>query len=175
MPRYQAAAVLALAFLAALPGTMVASEARSEILATRTRTDASVYGGATYLVDWNGAAAGGTTVGFSTSAANTKVIVMFNAECAVEGAETQYVDIDLVVDPAGPTGEIVIPPSNGDNAFCSGNGTSTGSPFTLDGWVSAAVIGVVTLPQAGAHTLKVRVNGLLGVTRLDDMSLVVMR
>jgi len=31
------------------------------------------------------------------------------------------------------------------------------------------------LPQAGAHTLKVRVNGLLGVTRLDDMSLVVMR
>lgn len=168
-------ALLALASLATVPGTMIASDARGEILATRTRTDASVYGGATYLVDWNGGAAGGTTVGFSTSAANTKVIVMFNAECAVEGSPSKYVDIDLVVDPAGPTGEIIIPPSNGDNAFCSGNGTSTGSPFTLDGWVSAALIGVVTLPQAGAHTLKVRVNGLSSVTRLDDMSLVVMR
>lgn len=166
---------LAALALAALAGVLIASDARSDILATRTRTDAAVYGGATYLVDWNGATAGGTTVGFSTSAANTKVIVMFNAECSVEGAVNQYVDIDLVVDPAGPTGEIVIPPSNGDNAFCSGNGTSTGSPFTLDGWVSAALIGVVTLPQAGSHTLKVRVNGLSGVTRLDDMSLVVMR
>ncbi len=166
---------LAALALAALAGVLVASDARSDILATRTRTDASVYGGATYLVDWNGATAGGTTVGFTTSGANTKVIVMFNAECAVEGAVNKYVDIDLVVDPAGPTGEIVIPPSNGDNAFCSGNGTSTGSPFTLDGWVSAALIGVVTLPQAGSHTLKVRVNGLSGVTRLDDMSLVVMR
>jgi hypothetical protein len=170
-------AAAALALLAGISVMTIAAEAQSEILAARTRTDAIVFGGATYLIDWNGAAAGGTSVGFSTPAASTKVIVLFNAECAVDGEEWRYVDVDLVVDPAGPTGETVVP-SNRDNALCSGNGTSTATPsdFTLDGWVSAAIVGVVTLPQAGSHTLRVRVNGgAAGVSRLDDMSLAVIR
>ena len=94
------------------------------------------------------------------------------------GKSVEWVDIDLLVDPAGPTPETAAPPSNGDNAFCSGNGTTTagGGNFDLDGWVSAATNATINLPQAGAHTIRVRVNGAnAGITRLDDFSLLVLR
>lgn len=155
----------------------VALPARAEVLLAQTRTSAAVFGGATYFVDFNGAPAGGTQFNFTTAAANTRVVVMFNAECAHQGGTQNWVDIDILVNPAGSAPEAAIAPSNGDNAFCSGNGTTTGGSgnFELDGWVSAATIGTVLLPQAGTHTVRVRVDGRSSVTRLDDMSLIVMR
>lgn len=163
---------------AILFGAMAAaSPARAEVLLAQTQTSPSVFGGATYIVDFNGAAAGGTQFNFTTAAANTRVVVMFNAECAHQGGTQNWVDLDILVNPAGSAPEAAIAPSNGDNAFCSGNGTTTGGSgnFELDGWVSAATIGTVLLPQAGTHTVRVRVNGRSSVTRLDDMSLIVMR
>ena len=156
--------------------TVGAGAAKAEILLTRTNTNAAVFGGASYIVDFNGADAGGTSHTFTTGAANTRVVLMFNAECAVEGGTSQWLDVDILVDPAGPTAESAAPPSNGDNAFCSGNGTTSGN-FTLDGWVSAVTIATINLPQAGTHTVRVRVNsaGTSTLARLDDMSLVVMR
>jgi hypothetical protein len=164
--------------LAVIAVCLWSSAANAEILVAATRTDAIVFGGATYLVDFNGSAAGGTEFQFSTGSANTRVVILFNAECAVEGEETRWVDINIVVDPAGPTGETTVAPSNGDNALCSGNGTSTATPsnFTLDGWVSAVTAATTVLPQAGTHKIKVRVDGgFAGVSRLDDLSLIVLR
>lgn len=169
LPRFLTTTALA-SLIAAAPA------ARADILVAQTRTEAAVYGGATYIVDFNGAAGGGTQFTFETGGPNRRVIITFNAECAHQGATTNYVDIDILVDPAGPSPESAISPSNGDNAFCSGNGTTTGGDtFLLDGWTSVATIATVVLPQAGTHTVRVRVNGRLSVTRLDDMSLVVFR
>ena len=65
-----------------------ASPAAAEILVAQTRTTVSIFGGATYAVDFNGAAAGGTQFSFNTSAPNTRIVVLFNAECAVEGNQS---------------------------------------------------------------------------------------
>jgi hypothetical protein len=166
------------AMILGVAALLTASPAAADILVAQTRTTASIFGGATYTVDFNGAAAGGTQFSFNTSGPNTRVIILFNAECAVEGTQTRWVNIDLLVDPAGATPETAASPSNGDNAFCSGNGTTTagGGNFDLDGWVSAATNATINLPQAGMHTIRVRVDGgQAGITRLDDFSLLVFR
>lgn len=153
------------------------SNARAEILVAQTRTSPAVYGGATYTVDFNGAAVGGTTFNFSTTTPNTRVVLAFNAECAVDGNSFKWVDIDIMVNPAGPSAETAAAPSNSDNAFCSGNDTPSDFLFgDGDGWVSAITQATVLLPTAGSHTVRVRVNGAnSGVARLDDMSLIVWR
>jgi hypothetical protein len=167
---------LVTAALAGLAMVVPAAPAHAEILVTQTRTDGAVFGGATYFVDFNGGAAGGTQFTFETAGPNRRVIIIFNAECAHQGVTTNYVDIDILVDPAGPSAEAAIAPSNGDNAFCSGNGTTTGGDtFLLDGWTSVATVATVMLPQAGTHTVRIRLDGRSSVTRLDDMSLVVFR
>lgn len=154
-----------------------AGDASAEILVAETRTSAAIYGGATYSVDFNGAAAGGTTFSFTTTEPNTRVALAFNAECAVDGSSFNWVDIDIMVDPAGPAGESAASPSNSDNAFCSGNATPSDFLYAGgDGWVSATSQATVVLPTPGVHTVRVRVNGAnSGIARLDDMSLVVWR
>ncbi len=76
-------------------------------------------------MDFNGDAAGGQVFTFATSQANTRVVITFNAECAVDNDASHWVDIDIVVNPAGPPGETSASPSNSDNAFCSGNATDS--------------------------------------------------
>ncbi|MGH9333196.1 MAG: hypothetical protein ACRD21_05535 [Vicinamibacteria bacterium] len=78
-------------------------------------------------------------------------------------------NLDIIVDPAGPAGPTIISPSNGDNAFCSGNGTAA-----LDGWVSALTQGITNIP-AGGHTVRVCVNTVVAAVpwRIDDLSLTV--
>lgn len=156
---------------------IMSSEAKAEVLLGQTRTSTAIYGGATYNVDFNGNAAGGQTFTFSTTQPNTRVVITFNAECAVNGDSFKYLDLDLLVDPAGPVGETAVPPSNSDNAFCSGN--ETPSDFLSgggDGWVSAVTQATMVLAQPGNHLVRVRVNGgFAGVARLDDMSLVIQR
>ena len=151
--------------------------AYSEILLGVTRTTPVIYGNANYLVDWNGGAAGGTTHYFQTTEPNTMVVISFNAECVVmEGGNEKWVGIDIVVDPAGPAGDTVAAPSNSDNALCSGNYSDDGLTGSGDGWVSAMTQTIIVLPEAGQHSVKVRVKGQFSeVARLDDMSLVVQR
>ncbi len=155
----------------------LATPAYAEILLGITKTSPTIYGGASYSVDWNGGAAGGVLHYFQTSEPNTRVVLSFNAECAVMMAGSQkWVGIDIVVNPAGPTGNTVAGPSNGDNALCSGNSTADSIYGHGDGWVSAMTQATIILPQAGTHSVKVRVNGQAsGTARLDDMSLIVQR
>lgn len=167
--------VTALSGLAAL--LFLNNSVWAEILVAQTRTSPAVYGGATYNVDFNGATAGGQEFSFSTSAPNTRVVLTFNAECAVENNSFHWLDVDIIVNPAGPTGETEATPSNSDNALCSGNDTPSDFVFADgDGWVSAVTQATINLPVAGVHTVRVRVDGAnSGVARLDDMSLIVMR
>lgn len=156
--------------------SIMSSEAKAEILLGKTRTTTSIYGGATYIVDFNGDAPGGQTFPFSTTQPNTRVVITFNAECAVDGNSFNFIEVDLQVDPAGPNTIQAISPSNDDNAFCSGN--ETPSDFIYgggDGWVSAVTQATVVLAAPGQHTISVYVNGKGTVSRLDDMSLVIQR
>lgn len=161
----------------ALACSTVMTPASAEILLGATRTSASIYGGASYLVDWNGGLEGGTTLTFSTTERDTRIAVTFNAECTVMAAGYgRWVNIDILVDPAGPAASTAVPPSNGDNAFCSGNETNDDIFGNGDGWISASTQTTMVLREAGEHTVRVRVDGeFSGVARLDDMSLIVQR
>jgi hypothetical protein len=121
------------------------------------------------LLDLSGAAGSQTTLAFSTATA-TRIRIIFNAECAVGGAVTNWLNIDIIIDPAGAGLPFVATPSNSDNAFCSGNGTASNN----DGWVSATTQAFASVP-AGVHTIQVRANGVgVGATwRIDDLSLVI--
>src|SRR3954451_6677940 len=87
---------------------------------------------------------------FTTTAPNTRVLILFNAECAVSGGPLQWLKLDILVKPAGQV-EALVPPTTNDNAFCSGNSTPD-----VDGWMSAATIAPVLLKQAGEHVVSVR-------------------
>jgi hypothetical protein len=126
------------------------------------------------LLDLNGAVAGSqTTVTFITSLPGQRVTITFNAECAVGGvSDVAWLDVDILVDPAGPTAAFVVPPSDGDNALCTANGTPGN-----DGWVSGVVNATTTVRSAGVHTIQVRVTGQSGAPdsnwRVDDTSLII--
>ena len=166
-----------IALLSALAGLgPLVSIGDAEILLATGKTTPSVYGGGTYIIDFNDDAPGGTIFNFTTTEAYTTVVVMFNAEAACGGDAFHWLDVDILVNPAGAPGETAILPSNGDNAFCSGNDTDSNMLYGGDGWVSACTIGVILLRNAGTHTVRVRVDGAhCGIARLDDMSLVVMK
>jgi hypothetical protein len=96
-----------------------------------------------------------------------KVVLLFNAECSVDAFDdTTWVDIDVLVD------GVVVPPSNGDNAFC----TSTGDG-QLQHWVNASTY-VARTVAAGSHTVQVRgtLRGFAPGDRwqIDDLSLIVL-
>jgi hypothetical protein len=102
----------------------------------------------------------------------TTVVITLNAECSIGGATTNWLDVNIVIDPAGAAIPFQVSPSNSDNALCSGNGT-----FTVnDGWVSAVTQVVAFLP-GGVHTVWVTVTPFPFGTawRIDDLSLVVER
>lgn len=105
---------------------------------------------------------------FRTPIPNQLVDIKYNAECSIAGAPTNWLNTDIVIDPAGTPAPFVCPPSNSDNALCSGNHTATQN----DGWVSAVTNCVTRIPTAGLHTVFVRVNPVPGVAwRIDDQSL----
>lgn len=79
---------------------------------------------------------GSDTLTFSC-AAECRVAVLYNAECSVAATDTETsVNIDILVD------GIAAPPSDGDNLFCTSNGTGV-----LDSWVAPAQTLVRHFPQ----------------------------
>lgn len=156
--------------IVAMAAMLSTSVAHAEILATATNPSEQIFAAGSnfgVLVDGPG---NKNTVKFKTTKAGP-VIITFYAECRVIGGIYDWVDIDILVDPAGPGGFAPIAPTNDDNAMCTGFGPT---PEGTGGrWISAVVAGVVDLP-AGTH--KVRVRGILGsgeTVRLDDTLLAV--
>src|SRR5262245_36302880 len=46
-----------------------------------------------------------------------RVDIKYNAECSIAGGPTNWLNTDIVIDPAGAGGPFLCPPSNGDNAL----------------------------------------------------------
>ncbi len=93
-------------------------------------------------------------------------MIIFNAECAVDGSNSDWVEIDILVD------GVAVGPSASDNAFCTGH--TTGSGFA-DTWVSASTVVPMDF-EPGNHTIEVLAFlGNAGTSwRIDDLSLTVM-
>jgi hypothetical protein len=103
---------------------------------------------------------------FTTTVPNQLIRVVYNAECSIGGATTNWLDDNITID------GVVAPPSNSDNALCSGNGTASQN----DGWVSAVTQVYLRVPNAGAHVINVIVQPMPGAGapwRIDDQSLVI--
>lgn len=157
-----------LALMAAL--TMVVfipAQARAQVLAASTNTDAVIYSDNHYhYLPINGAS---TTLNFTTTQNYQKVVVLFNAECSVQASDrSSFVDTDVMID------GIIAPPSDSDNAFCTSDGHNV-----LSNRVSASTNVVRVVYSAGAHEVRVRVS-LKNFTegeryRIDDSSTIVMK
>ena len=155
------------------------SEARAEILLAQTNNNATriTGGGATLLP----LAFGQTSMTFTTTAANTRVMIVFNAACALSGYDDRRsIDVDVLVDEYGPRGEIRVAPSEGNSGFCSDFGFSYGDLYNSlpkGGWQRPSMVATMVLFQAGTHTIKIRVNDPRygEYAWLDDWSLTVLR
>jgi hypothetical protein len=123
------------------------------------------------FLDLNGAAAGiQQFLAFSTSTANQRIRIIFNAEGSMGGATTNWLEANLWVNPAGIAAESQCAPSGGDNSFVPGNGTATQN----DGWISAVTQCTAIMPVAGVHTVRVQMDPIPDtVWRLDDLSICV--
>jgi len=161
-----AASLAGLLLAASIPAT-----ANAEIFTYSTNTNAQVFVPNTEFPVVIDGDAGKTTIGFRTKG-KKRVVVSFYAECAVDGVRGSYLDVDILVRPAGSSQFVAITPTNSDNAMCSGFEAVPNN--SNDGWVSAVVAGVIEVPK-GNH--KVKVRGILhsgNSVRLDDILVTVM-
>ncbi|SEM05687.1 hypothetical protein SAMN04489760_103105 [Syntrophus gentianae] len=145
----------------------VPTQSKADVLAASTNVNQKVFtDSAKHYLPINGSK---TTLTFTTTTANQRVVVLFNAECSVKSSDHYtYVDTDIMID------GVIAPPSTSDNALC----TSDGSNLPAN-WVSASTNVVRVVPAAGVHTLKVRVS-LKNFTSgeqywIDDISVIVMK
>lgn len=139
---------------------LMAAQASAGIICAAANTNAITNAGTVTVL----------SAAFATTVANQLVDIKYNAECAIAGVQTNWLNTDIIIDPAGTPAPFVCTPSSGDNALCSGNGTAT----VNDGWISAVTNCIARIPTTGVHTVRVVVNPLpAGVTwRIDDQSLV---
>lgn len=117
---------------------------------------------------------GGQVFNFTTTRPSTRVLITFYAECKILNSGTlDFIDIDIEVDRAG--GSVLfqdLPPTEGSQALCSGQGSRAG--------VGAVAAGTDTFGP-GTHQVMVRArlvrSGAVTDTTgaLDDMTLVVQR
>lgn len=130
------------------------------------------------FIDLSSAAGNQTAITFSTTAPNTRVVITFSSECIVGGGFNNYLDINLFLDPAGPTGATLVNPTAGNNTmYCSGAGYPNPlPPAGLEGFTSV-IQGVAVIPTAGVHTVRVQMTSFgsnpAPTWRIDDLSLVV--
>jgi hypothetical protein len=175
----QRAAVAALAGIASL----WAPAAGADVLLFSSSARLEQGFTAPVFVDLNGTAAGGTTLTFATTQARQRVVILFYVTCLVvtdQPDKAGFVTAEIRINPAGPAGEFVVPPTNnGGSTLCSG-------PTNFEQFgayeVGVTVVASAVLSEAGTHALRVRAIpemccGQPGTARatLGDLSLTVMR
>ena len=107
---------------------------------------------------------------YPTTFIGQAIMISYNAECSIGGAQINWLDTNIIIDPAGTPAAFVCAPSSSDNALCSGNGTASSN----DGWVSAVTNCVARVSTTGIHSVRVVVTpSPLGTPwRIDDQSLI---
>jgi hypothetical protein len=137
-----------------------ASAANADVLLfsanTKQQNFNSPSGTGSAFVDLNGS--GVTQLSFATSQPNQRVLITFSAGCIMVGPNGTALDagffsgVNILVNPAGPVGEIAVPPTNAPPIgalLCQGVGTAH------DGGAST-IVASARPAQAGTHTVRVR-------------------
>ncbi len=157
----------------ALTGALLGTKASADTLRLAAFTlepQSSLLPGTLFCLDLRSAAGVQSTLGFSTPAAAV-LVIRFTAECSVAGAAGNYLGLDIRIATGGGS-FTVAPPTDNDNALCSGNGTDSAT----DGVVSAMAQAFASVP-AGNHTVRVCVRGVNPIVapawRIDDTSLTI--
>ena len=92
---------------------------------------------------------------FTTATANERVIITFSTGCVVTSGKG-FVEIEILVDPAGSVGEFVSPPTNQVNSagslLCLGDASAT----SAGAGAGATVVASVRPAVAGTNTVRVR-------------------
>ena len=125
--------------------------ARAEVLLFSANPGEQLFS-ITGLFDFNGPAAGGTTQTFTTSAANQRVILVFDATCFISG--TGGAVVSILVNPAGSAPEAAAPPTNG---IANGGALVRFQEAVSDDAGRVTVVAGVRPAVAGSHTVKVRI------------------
>src|SRR5262249_36490623 len=93
-----------------------------------------------------------TRLNFTTTAARQRVTIIFSAGCSiVAGGDPGWLEVNILVDPAGPVGELTVPPTNraaGGSILCQGGPGDNGA--------AATVVASARPDQAGTNTIRVR-------------------
>ena len=107
------------------------------------------------FVDLN--SSGTTKLSFTTATANERVIITFSTGCVVTSGKG-FVEMEILVDPAGSVGEFVSPPTNQVNSagslLCLGDASAT----SAGAGAGATVVASVRPAVAGTNTVRVRAN-----------------
>jgi hypothetical protein len=154
--------IAAAAALAALALTAGAFPAKATILVTASRANNFSTTTTPSLIPLSNS--GATSIKFTTTKANTKIRIIYNAECGVLGASNTWLSVTVRVD-----GVEANPASGTDFAFCTATSTTN---FT---WIGATRQSIITVPAVGTHTLTVQGDLNFGATEmwLGDTSVVV--
>jgi hypothetical protein len=156
-------------------GLMAGSASANIIVATQNMNPQT--GSAPVYLDLDGTLAGVQNFKlFTTTVPNQLVRVIFNAEGAVGGAVTTWLNDVILIDGIAVANECS--PSNSpaasvsNNALVSGNGTATAN----DGWFSGTTQCFRRIPNVGVHIVRVRATGVNPANApwwIDDLSLVI--
>jgi len=157
---------------------LLASQASAETIRIVTANTNNQYGnsGGYRFLDLSTLVGPQNILSFATSAVDSKVIIRFDAECRISGSGngTTWVDINIIVDPAGAPPPVIVSPTNSNNAFCSGKNTSF---FQDNGSGSYSAQAVMIIGPVGVHTVRVLANGNPGGValgwRINGLSLTV--
>ena len=164
------AGVLGICIIVALFAMALApAQGQAQVLAVGTNINPTlVVNAVPVFLPINGAA---QFLNFVTTVANQRVVVLFNAECAVKGTDRNtQVNVDVLVDNV----PVPLPPSNGDDVFCADLGDNI-----LHNWARPSINVWRIIPNVGVHQVRVRAqmfNFQAGDQfRIDDSSTIVMR
>jgi hypothetical protein len=127
--------------------------AKSDILLASSNRNGQIFSGPggtkTFLLELNNS--GAKTLNFTTSRANQQVVITFSASCELSPAGDASVGVQILVNPAGPGGEFVAPPTN------NGLGSIVCGGLTREGIITGTTVVALAKPdRAGAHTVRVR-------------------
>jgi len=133
----------------------ITSEVKAEVLLFAANSANYIQNiTASDYADFNGPAAGGKSYTFRTIQANERVLITFEATCYKSFPGT--VTVNILVDPAGTTGEFAASPTNstfeGGVVLCRYESDDPGLHA-----VHTSITATARPSQAGTHSVRVRV------------------
>jgi hypothetical protein len=131
--------------------------ANADVLSYTFDRDIQAFSNAGFVILDN---AGHTKLSFTTTQPNQRVVIFFNAMCSLNANTnsegSQFANIRILVDPAGPAAEFIVPPTDAGSGYICVEAPPTTNPS--EDATQTIMVGVSVRPaQAGTNTVRVLV------------------